>query len=1363
MFLNPEQLKARVEGRRPDARKVWLWYAVLLLVFGLPRLAAWWMAWETQEPSAYLCDPVSGSILASIAISAAFTAASYAAQILLTPKPAPIIRGKFDGDLQFTTSRYGIMLPKVYGGAPVTDRKQQGGVKIGGNVIFGSGPPRRHETRTRSTRSGKGPKQPDEIQVTYDIDLGVMVCEGPALVKRIWADFDLIYNDIRNVGDYPLYQAEAAGNTLSNAAVVTCPACSGGQKVSFTTLVGSIVFNNVDADAGQHTMTVFYTASADSQCNVIVNGGAAQTVQFPAGSASAPSVKLVSVTLNAGLNTIQFLRASFSAAPSIDAIRLVPLSDSSGTRGPGLSDDGRDLWTGIYNPDLLPRVPYTAENLPSPNGVITDGAGRFGRLPAEDATGAVSQQVVAGAYAGIRIYEGNWTQLPDPTVQSAIDAKYGVNSTPAYRGRCYVVFEKFYLTKYGRVPNFTFLVEHKELKTLELIAVNICQQAGLQTGDYDFSAAGGALVRGTVMNNRSAPRSLLEQLAEACGFDFVETGGQVIAVPQGQASAVTIPEVYVGAFEGLMPQTGTAEDAPPPEDYATRVREDVQAPRRLDVKFFDPDPAKDYETNTAGTIRQVAGNQKRDTIEVPITMTKEEAQVYCDRKLAQIWMQMASSEFSLMPRFGFVRPTDVLTIKSRGFRHQQKLMTKRGSLPGFFSCSGLQEDVSLYVAAPEIENQQGFRRLPVGIPKPSVGTIIDLPPLRDADEGLPVMYGAMAPLVGFGDWRKGTMWVDREDGPELVATFDEPCIMGVAVGVLPPFPSAARYAGATYAASSTSGAQAASRAFDGTRTGASSNWWQSSGNPSSGSPQTLDVDFGASRTIDRVEVVSQQDSGNVEPTEQMTGTSFVLQAFKIQYWTGSAWADVPGATVTGNSKIVVPLQFRSPVATTKLRLSVTAAAGGSARVVEFGTFEVGTAFDRLSQLDFDLYWGQFTTATEAQVSDGANALVWGREVIGAASIVKLAGFENRWRATTLRRGLRDTEKYMKTHAASERVVSLDAALQPIRYDVRDKDVEREYAALTDGESWDDASHFTHTLRAESLIARPVENPAIFLDASGDFHIAFDGRPRAYEQPLVYKVNIRSLDGLTDKGTLVVYAQMTQAAILNAFLNPPGGGGSVVNNNVTGPTVHAFQGGGFSVRAKTVQQIRGGASAFLEGRFQQFWDGGDQAEDFAYITVARESGSTPEAAFCFKFSQTGFKVELWANSVLLRTFTNTGDPRNPDDVFQVLDAPLRIMFVGNEVRFYAAYASGKQPLAVVTNHLGFSEPLQGWIYAYFRQKIVGLTINTGEAVRVSTIWSVREQKAMFAGVQQTQLVADIWQETVASDLTLRGEVVRVFYP
>lgn len=48
------------------------------------------------------------------------------------------------------------------------------------------------------------------------------------------------------------------------------------------------------------------------------------------------------------------------------------------------------------------------------------------------------------------IYPGSTTQLPDPSIQ----ADKGINGTPAFRGRCYIVYENFPLADFGnRLPN----------------------------------------------------------------------------------------------------------------------------------------------------------------------------------------------------------------------------------------------------------------------------------------------------------------------------------------------------------------------------------------------------------------------------------------------------------------------------------------------------------------------------------------------------------------------------------------------------------------------------------------------------------------------------------------------------------------------------------------------------------------------------------------------------------------------------------------------------------------------------------------------------------------------------------------------
>ena len=45
-----------------------------------------------------------------------------------------------------------------------------------------------------------------------------------------------------------------------------------------------------------------------------------------------------------------------------------------------------------------------------------------------------------------------------------------------------------------------------------------------------------------------------------------------------------------------------------------------------------------------------------------------------------------------------------------------------------------------------------------------------------------------------------------------------------------------------------------------------------------------------------------------------------LASFSLQYWTGSAWANIPGATVAGNTQTQRQIVFTSPVTTTKVRL-----------------------------------------------------------------------------------------------------------------------------------------------------------------------------------------------------------------------------------------------------------------------------------------------------------------------------------------------------------------------------------------------------------------------------------------------------------
>lgn len=115
--------------------------------------------------------------------------------------------------------------------------------------------------------------------------------------------------------------------------------------------------------------------------------------------------------------------------------------------------------------------------------------------------------------------------------------------------------------------------------------------------------------------------------------------------------------------------------------------------------------------------------------------------------------------------------------------------------------------------------------------------------------------------------------------------------------------------------------------------GAGGGWLDSP--PLSSFPDWAQVDFNGSKTIHQIDVFMVQDNyaAPANPNPNMTFTHYGLTDFKAQFWNGSAWADIPGASVTGNNLVWKRFSF-SGITTTKIRLWCTGSADGWSRVVE---------------------------------------------------------------------------------------------------------------------------------------------------------------------------------------------------------------------------------------------------------------------------------------------------------------------------------------------------------------------------------------------------------------------------------------------
>lgn len=92
----------------------------------------------------------------------------------------------------------------------------------------------------------------------------------------------------------------------------------------------------------------------------------------------------------------------------------------------------------------------------------------------------------------------------------------------------------------------------------------------------------------------------------------------------------------------------------------------------------------------------------------------------------------------------------------------------------------------------------------------------------------------------------------------------------------------------------------------------------------------VQVTFAEIYDIDHIEVFGVQDDylSPSLPSWSLTSTLYGLVDFDVQYWTGSAWATVPGGAITGNTMVWVDLTFAS-VTTDKIRVLIHSTQDGT--------------------------------------------------------------------------------------------------------------------------------------------------------------------------------------------------------------------------------------------------------------------------------------------------------------------------------------------------------------------------------------------------------------------------------------------------
>lgn len=330
-----------------------------------------------------------------------------------------------------------------------------------------------------------------------------------------------------------------------------------------------------------------------------------------------------------------------------------------------------------------------------------------------------------------------------------------------------VCFTKAHLA----IQEFRFSSLSDAPPTLASVVTDVCAEVGLDASDIVVTALTAQTVNGIAISTTSTARQVLEQLMFCYAFDAVESDGKIKFVLRGGSSVADIADEDLGMSRGEQV----------PKLQITRESE-LELPTETRLVYMDLEadyqPGGQYERRLTGRAIDVA------EMTVPIVLSGDEAKRIVTRALYARWASRMSLRFQIGPEFGYLEPTDVVTI-THGARQYVVYLRDVRDDGLVIKCEGVTDDAAVFtqtadgVALPApVSNVAGL-----------VGTTLvplDIRTLRVVDDYVGVYLAAAGSASG---WRGCEVWksTDGVNYSRTGITITVATPIGVASTALPDF------------------------------------------------------------------------------------------------------------------------------------------------------------------------------------------------------------------------------------------------------------------------------------------------------------------------------------------------------------------------------------------------------------------------------------------------------------------------------------------------------------------------------------------------------------------------------------------------
>ena len=263
-----------------------------------------------------------------------------------------------------------------------------------------------------------------------------------------------------------------------------------------------------------------------------------------------------------------------------------------------------------------------------------------------------SNSELDGRLEDIRFYEGD---------NSSADLLFDFENftiMPAFKDSAYFAVEDLQLEDWGnRLPNIEMLYSATDTQTIADAIQRICERGNLDPSEIDTSQVTGDM-RGMISVGEQEMGKLLEYLMLAYNKTAIEKNGKIVFFDREQLNDKDISDQFLGAHEEG--ESGDSIQYP----IARSLTYDAKLPRKVSVRYIDPEC--DYEQSTRGAIKtnEAGGELKR--VELPMTLSPDEASQIAHRSLWTDWGVREEVSGSLPPSFVDINPGELVRISDEG-------------------------------------------------------------------------------------------------------------------------------------------------------------------------------------------------------------------------------------------------------------------------------------------------------------------------------------------------------------------------------------------------------------------------------------------------------------------------------------------------------------------------------------------------------------------------------------------------------------------------------------------------------------------------------------------------------------------------